>query len=141
MTTTDRKLQHALFDWREEHASSKFRPAVLESFGAGLFLSDDIITRIVDCAHVSKLHTVSQLIKETRWQEDFATEFGESLLSVVHLHYPQPPPGPTTTVVPPSAPAVVETNTLEAAAPAAKKRAPVRCSACHQVGHNSKFVS
>jgi len=42
---------------------------------------------VVDCAHFSKLHTIPQLIKETSWQEDWATEFGESLLSVVHQHY------------------------------------------------------
>ena len=131
MATKDCDLQDALFDWQDVNALKKFKPSVVETLGPGLFLSDDIIARVVDCAHFSKLHTIPQLIKETSWREDWATEFGESLLSVVHHHYPP--------LLPP--PLIVEGSVAvneESSAALPRKRAPVKCSACLQLGHISE---
>ncbi|KIJ96062.1 hypothetical protein K443DRAFT_10882 [Laccaria amethystina LaAM-08-1] len=129
MTLKDRHLQDALFDWRDIKALLKFKPAIVENFGPGLFISDDIITRIVDCAQAGKILTVTHLIKETSWRDDWAKEFGPSLLLLVHEHYP--PPAPTAST------GTMEGTTLaDAQLPAPRKRAPQRCSACQELGHN-----
>jgi len=92
MTSTHHKLQDALFDWRDLTAPMKFKPSIVETFGPGILISDDIIACIVDCAQVGKVHSVAQLIKETSWQDDWAKEFGPSLLRVIHQFYPLAPP-------------------------------------------------
>jgi hypothetical protein len=135
MTLKDHDLQDALFDWRDVKALLKFKPAIVENFGPGLFISDDIITRIVDCAQTGKILTVTQLIKETSWRDDWAKEFGSSLLLLIHEHYPPPaPPASSST-------STMEGTTLaDAQPPAPRKRAPQRCSACQELGHNSTSI-
>ena len=133
MTIKDYNLQDALFDWRDIKALLKFKPAIVDNFGPGLFISDDIITRVVDCAQAGKIHTVTQLIKETSWRDDWAKEFGPSLLLLIHEHYPLPAPTASTSTT--------EGTTLADAQPLApRKRAPQRCSACQELGHNSKLI-
>jgi len=132
MATKDFDLQDALFDWRDANVLKKFKPSIIETLSPGLFLSDDIIAHVVNCAHFSKLLTIPQLIKETSWREDWATKFGESLLSIVHHHYP--PPLPSSLIVVEGSVAVNEDSCT--ALP--QKRSPVKCSACLQLGHISK---
>ena len=117
MTTVDYTLQTALFDWRDEQAAARFNLSVLETFGSGLLLSDEIITRIVDCAQASKLFTIPHLIKETGWREDWANELGDSLLSVVRRHQP--------------------TVAVDSEPSTSRKRGTVTCSACGTKGHIS----
>ena len=121
MTAVDYNLQTALFDWHDEQAAAKFSSSVLQTFGSAFLLSDDIIACIVDCAQASKLSMVTHLIKETGWREDWANEFGDSLLSVVRQHQPL---------------VAVQVN-LEGLASTARKRGTVTCSACGTKGHNS----
>lgn len=125
MTAVDNNLQKALFDWRDEQVAAKFDPSVIETFGSALILSDEIILRIVDCAHASKLSTIPHLIKETGWREDWANELGDSLLSVVHQHHP--------TVQ------VAVGHGFEAST-GTRKRGLVTCSACGTKGHNSTSI-
>jgi len=130
MTSKHHQLQDALFDWRDLTAPVKFKPAIIENFGPGIFISDDIITRIVDCAQVGKLDSVPRLVKETSWRDDWAKEFGPSLLRVVHKYYP-------VLAVPPQAASTADGSTADARESAPRKRAPQRCSACQELGHNS----
>lgn len=130
MTLKDYSLQDALFDWHDIKALLQFNPAIVDNFGPGLFISDDIIMRIIDCAQAGKILTVTQLIKETSWRDDWAKEFGPSLLLLIHEHYP-----------PPASTSATEGTTLADAQPLApRKRAPQRCSACQELGHNSKLI-
>jgi hypothetical protein len=126
MTSKHRELQNALFDWRDLTVPLKFKSSIIENFGPGIFISDDIISRIVDCAQVGKLHSVAQLIKETSWRDDWANEFGQSLLRVIHEHYPVQ-----------AAPPQATGTTADTRESAPRKRAQPRCSACQELGHNS----
>ncbi|KAF8194510.1 hypothetical protein BJ912DRAFT_175127 [Pholiota molesta] len=94
-TETSRKLQMALFDWREQNACLKFSPAHLQNMGSYIFLSNQIISAIVECARDDRIGTVALLYKETRWRKEWMDEFGESILSVVRSFYP--PTLPTAT--------------------------------------------
>jgi len=133
MTLKDHNLQDALFNWCNIKALLKFKPAVVENFGPGLFISDNIITCIVDCAQAGKILMVMQLTKETSWHDDWAKEFGPSLLLLIHEHYL--PPAPTAST------STMEGTTLaDAQLPAPQKRALQRCSACQELGHNSMLI-
>ena len=90
MTEISLQLQIDLFDWRDDKAIIKFPPAHVEDFGGGLLLSDQHIQRILQCASCYKLLNVEALLKETHWRKDWGDELGESLLSVIHKHYPPP---------------------------------------------------
>ena len=133
MTTTDHKLQAALYDWRDDTAPLKFSAAMIEDIGSHLFISDEIIDRIVKCAHVGKLSSVSDLHKETRWRRELANEFGDALLRVVRQFYPPPPPQAP-------APSNSGSGTSQDSAPSSRKRALYKCSACGNPGHTSMFL-
>jgi hypothetical protein len=117
-----KQLQVDLFDWRDEKAITKFPQAHVKDFGGGLLLSDQHIQHILQCASCHKLSNIEALLKETHWRKDWADELGESLLSVIHKHYPLPslPTEPT-------------------AGPSNGPRGPMKCSKCHEIGHNGKF--
>ena len=120
-TDVDLELKIALLDWRDKNALIKFRVPVIRTMGSKILLSDQIIARIVECAHVGKMKTVLQLAQETGWRKDWAEELGESLLDVVQTYYPTPA-GPIASIS--STPAVVGR----------------KCSACGEIGHNSRSM-
>ncbi|KAF8170078.1 P-loop containing nucleoside triphosphate hydrolase protein [Pholiota molesta] len=119
-TENSQKLQAALFDWREQNARIKFDAEILQDMGSFIFLSNQLISRIIDCARADKIGTVALLFKETAWRKEWVEEFGESLLAVAHSFYPAKPI---------SDPAAASTRR--------KPRAPSKCSACGEIGHNS----
>ena len=125
MNETSKQLQINLFDWRDEKAITKFPQAHVIDFGGGLLLSDQHIQRILQCASSHKLSTIEALLKETHWRKDWADELGESLLSVIHKHYP-----------PPSLPSI---STERTTGPSRGPRGPMKCSKCHEIGHNGKL--
>lgn len=127
MTDTSRQLQIDLFNWCDENTNTKFSQAHVEDFGGGLLLSDQHVERILQCAASQKLPNIEALIRETHWRRDWAEELGESLLSVVHKNYP-----------PPSLPTPL---TETAACPSRGRRGQMKCSKCHETGHNGKHPS
>ena len=127
MTEISQQLQLDLFDWRDEKAINKFPQAHVEDFGGGLLLSDQHIQRILHCASCHKLPNVEALLRETHWRKDWADELGESLLSIIHKHYP-----------PPSIPSTATELTIGRSG-LRGPRGPMKCSKCHEAGHNGKF--
>jgi hypothetical protein len=69
MMTVDKALKTALYDWRNRTAPLEFRPSILKTLGSKVFISDQIISRIVECAHAGKITTTAELIKETGWRK------------------------------------------------------------------------
>ena len=123
MTATDHSLRVALFDWRDESAPHKFSAAIIEDIGSHIFMSDEVINRIVKCAHVGKLSSLSELHKETKWRKELVQEFGEALLALVRRFYP-----------PQARPVDSSPNDTGTAT---RKRGPFKCSACGNLGHTS----
>ena len=84
-------------------------------------MSNEVINRIVGCAHYHKITTVDDLLKETDWLRERVSEYGEDILSLIRQHCP---PASETEVGPgPS-----------------RKRAQVKCGACQEFGHNSTII-
>jgi len=124
MTATDYNFQAALFDWRDESAPRKFSAAIIEDIGSHIFMSDEIINRIIKCAHVGKLSSLSDLHKETKWRKEWVQEFGESILALARQFYPPQPARP------------MDSPSNDTGA-TSRKRGPFKCSACGNLGHTS----
>ena len=120
MNELDLQLRDALRKWRDEKAPLKFPAAFIQNFGAKVFISDDLIARIVLCAHAGKLTSKSNIQKETKWRPDLIEEFGDSLLSVVHRYYP--------------------TKDTSSAPSARRRPGPITCGACGEQGHRSNVL-
>jgi hypothetical protein len=138
MLPADHALKAALVRWRRETSLQKLGTAVVRTYGAKVFISDQIIERLVVCAHAHKLAGVDDIVKETGWRKDRAEEYGDALLKIIHAHTPLPVP-------PSTAPPTGADNTSRAAQviPDAglttRKRRPAKCSKCHQEGHISMY--
>lgn len=140
-TSGDRDLRTALREWRDAQALIKYGSSTCRTYGSKLLMSDEIVSRIVECAHAHKLGTLANLRKETHWRNDFVDEYGPSILALVQAHHPISAPSvpsePSTSLPGEAAP----TSGVVPSAPAAnRKRRPPTCSRCRQVGHNSTWT-
>ncbi|KAJ6458557.1 P-loop containing nucleoside triphosphate hydrolase protein [Mycena vitilis] len=101
--------------------------AHLRSFGASYIMPDDVLNRIVDCAHFNKILTSDDLLKETRWHRVSAD--GDTVLTLIRQHHPPPPPpNLITTPLRPS-----NSHNLSSSS----TKAPRQCGNCGQYGHIS----
>ncbi|KAF9471648.1 hypothetical protein BDN70DRAFT_887875 [Pholiota conissans] len=123
MSTVDFDLKNALQEWRRRTALIKFNASTVRTLGVRILMSDNILARIVDCAHAGKLTSIEDLSKESGLTKDRINEYGDELVKLILVYHPLPAP-PT---------AVTDNPT--------RKRAPPRCRACLNVGHNSSSRS
>jgi hypothetical protein len=136
MTTTSNNLKTAILDWRRRHATKKFGNLVVRRLGAKLLISDEIVERLIACAHSqTRLSTIEHLITETKWRRDWAEELGESLLKIIHSHFPQLAIAAETSDVAPLA--VVQLPDQNVNNTSKRKS---RCSKCKAEGHISTFI-
>ncbi|KAF8192846.1 P-loop containing nucleoside triphosphate hydrolase protein [Mycena galopus ATCC 62051] len=82
------KLRDALHEFRKTATIEKFSKAVLKNSGPGVLMSNEVLQRIVDCAHLHKIESTEQLLKETRWAG--AVEFGTEIIDLINEHCPRP---------------------------------------------------
>ncbi|KII86189.1 hypothetical protein PLICRDRAFT_114321, partial [Plicaturopsis crispa FD-325 SS-3] len=144
MGAADHNFKRALVVWRQEKAVLQLGRILVRTYGPKVFMSDEIVDRLVECAHAHKLTNVEGIKKETRWRADWAEKYGPSLLELVTAHYPAP--APPATVLRPGA---LETNLANTAtnrspvvAATTQKRKTIKCSRCNQEGHiSTSFIS
>lgn len=131
MTPTDERLRDALLAWRHEQALKRFGPFVVNSFGAKIILSDEVLGRLVACAQAFKLSIVPDITRETGWakEKSWVDDLGDSLLQLIHEYYPLPLPEP-----------LLDLDTT-AAPGAPRKRGQVKCRSCGTLGHNSTYLA
>ncbi|KAF8148031.1 hypothetical protein B0H34DRAFT_833812 [Crassisporium funariophilum] len=82
------ELKRALYMWRREKAVSKFSPSVVRTYGGKLVLGDDTVDWLIACAQAHKLNNILELAKETNLPSAWITELGESVLAMIHSHFP-----------------------------------------------------
>ncbi|KAF8135271.1 hypothetical protein K438DRAFT_1493035, partial [Mycena galopus ATCC 62051] len=88
----DMDLRDALHQFRRGATIRKFSLAVPKNSGPGVVMSNEVLQRIVDCAHRHKIESTEQLEKETHWAG--AAEFGEEVIALINEHCPPPPAAP-----------------------------------------------
>lgn len=101
-----------------------FAESVVETLGAKLLVPDEVVERLVACSQAFKITTVSDITKETGWtnEDNWVEELGESLLAILHEHFPLPLP---------EIPVTTENGT-----PPAKQKGS--CTACGATDHIRK---
>ncbi|KIL58124.1 hypothetical protein M378DRAFT_41285, partial [Amanita muscaria Koide BX008] len=88
-TETDVALCSDIEAWRCEETKKKYGRIHLRNLGPGLVMGESVRDRIVACAHSSKIQTVADLEKETKW--DGSTQFGKAIIAIILKHYPPSP--------------------------------------------------
>lgn len=127
----DLKLE--LRAWRREQAMAILGRMTVRKWGDIIFMSDEIIQCLVDCAHDKKISTAEHIAKETHWRRDYVDQCAGSLLAIINkytLPPPAPPALPVSRVL-----AALTANESSTSTPA--KRRQNKCSACGGLGHNS----
>lgn len=124
-------LRNALHEFRRAATTKKFSRAVLKNSGPGVVMSNEVLQRIVDCAHWHKIESPEQLEKETRWAG--AAEFGEEVIILINEHCPRPAAPDDDT----SAPLGVHNENQATSSTAAKKSR--KCSKCDAADHIGIF--
>ena len=151
------ELSEALEDWREQKMRNIHGEAHLIDLGPAAIMPDGVLDRIVECAHTSKIKTVDDLFRETRWAWNKTNQFGTEVVTIIHRILPLPVVMSTLTTTPRLVrePATCPTVTSPVSLPHVSTALPLfdiaipcssssvvvtkknKCSACGMEGHNS----
>ncbi|KAJ7626573.1 P-loop containing nucleoside triphosphate hydrolase protein [Mycena polygramma] len=127
---SDMNLRDALHDFRRQ--ATLARPngrAILKNSGPGAVMSNEVLTRIMDCAHFFKIGSTEQLSRETRP----AAEYGVAVLDLIRLHRPIP----EAPLPPPPTPLTARSNNENAPeTPLIRSRKCGKCGATDHIGSN-----
>lgn len=124
-------LRNALHEFRKKQTVEKFGHACLRDTGPGIIMADDVLNRILDCAHFNVIETSEQLAKETRWSR--VSEYGDQVVGIILQHCPKPTPSAVTPLR-----AADINNQAPAAQTTLKPIAVRRCGLCKLTGHISE---
>lgn len=141
-------LKQALHSFRKDATVRKFGLAHLRDFGASAVMPNDVLQRIVDCAHHSKIKMKDDLMKEMKWGG--AEEYWEEVISIIASNNPSNTLGSASSSSPSSqnagtpltdmllwphnVPGIQSTSTSGHCTPA-----KCQCSACGSHTHICKF--
>jgi len=131
----DLELQKELESWRKaEYAALGFTGTLV---GPQMLMSDEILDRLVDLAHVGALRAPEQLAHEIDWV--FSGKYATTLVELIHRLAPPPPIAPKHRAAANSRSDEAQTNvTPQSNAENDGLRQPKKrvCRQCHQPGHN-----
>ncbi|EGO01419.1 hypothetical protein SERLA73DRAFT_70610 [Serpula lacrymans var. lacrymans S7.3] len=121
-------------EWREMKTLQVYGAAYLSSIGPCLIMTDNIVDRIVECAHYHKIKDLSKLKKETKWIQ--SEKYGAEVIALIQCHAPWPV-GATaspfaSTPLRPSA----STGSISTTTPVLPRKN--KCGACGLEGHNAR---
>ena len=127
----DRQLASALHEFRQRKTLERFGAGGLRQMGAGLIMTDDVLARIVDCAHFNKIRNQDTLAKETRWI--WVNTYAIDVLEIIQgfpARLTQQQLTTTTPLQPRQKPAPAASSPV-----VEKVRRRNKCSACNSEGH------
>ncbi|KAF7967710.1 hypothetical protein HWV62_33295 [Athelia sp. TMB] len=124
----DMELRHALHQFRKDETIKVFGLATLKNIGPSIILSNSLLDRIVDCAHVRKISTLDQLKHETQWSR--ADSCDAVILSLIKTHAP-----PVPLVAARAPPVLIQPSPTNGLLTPVKAIALKQCSSCKGMGH------
>ncbi|KAH6893858.1 hypothetical protein BKA70DRAFT_1440086 [Coprinopsis sp. MPI-PUGE-AT-0042] len=68
MTDRDVEFRSALLAWRRTGALEKFKGPVVRRFGPKVFMTEELMERVIECARARKLTSLEDLEHETSWK-------------------------------------------------------------------------
>lgn len=129
------ELWDDLHNFRKKQTVTKFGHPALKNNGPGMFMSNAVLQRIIDCAQFGKIQTISDLAKETRWPR--SSEYGGEILTMILAHTPPPPPQAVATVsttTQPLTPAVALNGNRDPRDKTTKTRVCSKCQSSTHIG-------
>ncbi|KAF7971228.1 hypothetical protein HWV62_21642 [Athelia sp. TMB] len=132
----DLDLKLELRAWQREQAMVVLGHMMVQKWGVILFMSDEILQRIVDCTHKHKIAMADQIVKETCWQCDYVDQCAGLVLAIINRYItppsvPAPPPVEVSQVL-----AALAANEPDTIPIVRRQQQPNKCSACKGIGHN-----
>lgn len=110
-------LRRLLDDWRTQKAIEELGLEIAERRGPSMVLPQQLLNRIIDCAHFEKIKSIEDLRRETGWP--CPDDVGSTIVAMIaaqgspqsaaSLDSPVAPPTSTTT---PPARSILTSNTL-----------------------------
>lgn len=88
-------LRSALQELRVRRTTERFGAAFFQGFGPAIFMPNQVLERIVDCARVGKIGDEEQVRRETKWSGK-SEDCKEVVSLASHFFPPTPPPPPPT---------------------------------------------
>lgn len=138
-TDNDVLLRKLLFEWRDRRAKDFLSSAVIDDLGYEMFFPDEIITRLVDCAHKNKITTADDIDREAK--SNSYREFADEIIDIIASVRPPTRPPPLFTSNPlirkPLQSQTPDPN-VAAAVNLGKPKRIMHCSRCGEAGHNGK---
>lgn len=92
-------LAQVLNAWRQNVAIERYGLAVFREVGSDLVLPDQLLERLVDCAHWGKIRTVEDLRREVDW--GLVDELGPIVVNLINKVSPPLPRARATRMAPP----------------------------------------
>jgi ATP-dependent DNA helicase RecQ len=130
---SDMNLRDALHNFRREVVQTKFGLACLKDMGPGVFMANEVLQRVVDCAHEYKIETKDDLAKETQWTG--VHNHAADVIALIKTHRPKPLPTPLLTSTP-LCPHLSGLNQIAQVMPLSKSTPKSRkCSKCGSLSH------
>ena len=127
----DKALRMALHDYHKCKTEQKYGLPALYDIGPSLYMTNDVLDRITDCAHFNKIQNGEDLRRETRWT--WVNEDVDEMLEIIR-RFPQKSSAVPLTTTTPLQPRPAPPQPLLSGSPIATKRRN-RCSSCKQEGH------
>lgn len=78
---TQKQLATALDEYRLARCETDFGLACTFNLGPGLVLPDDVLARLVSCAHAKKIKIVDDISRETKWAQ--VDTYGKQVLDII----------------------------------------------------------
>ncbi|KAL6308381.1 P-loop containing nucleoside triphosphate hydrolase protein [Sparassis latifolia] len=75
-------LCNALHRFRNECTTDQYGLAYAKNMGTGSVMSDEVLQRIVDCAHAQNIKTIEDLQRETKWCR--TRDYGGTILALIN---------------------------------------------------------
>ncbi len=116
-------LKHALHQWRVSKVIEEYGQGGLSSFGPGIVMPNETLSRVIACVHNSKIKDIQDLQRETKWCG--VEDYGQEILDIIKQLRPSTS-ALTTTPLP--MPDLTKAGS--------KSKRVSRCGACGQEGHN-----
>jgi hypothetical protein len=63
-------FQEALYDWCDARAVQELGQDVVDELGPKLLMSEDVMSRIVNCWNFQKITNISDLCRQTTWANE-----------------------------------------------------------------------
>lgn len=80
----DIALRVALNTWRQTKTVMVYGLSPLRDMGPSVIMTNDVLQRIIDCAHHHKINTSEELRRETGWAK--AEQYSTEVLEIIKAH-------------------------------------------------------